>query len=207
MGEPKMQFELAVREPLWSGFFRMERYRLRHERFAGGWTEWIEREVFERGDAVAVLPYDPDADTVLLIEQFRPGALAHVDGPWLLEIPAGMLHADASPEQEARREAAEEAGLVVAELIPITTYFVSPGGTTERIFLFAGLGQLPAQGGLFGLAHEHEDIRTHVVPAEAAFTLVRAGKLPSAAPIIAVQWLELNRPRLRQEWCTAHRDF
>jgi len=190
-----MRFELLERTTLYRGFFRMEKLRLRFQSYHGGWIGPIEREMFERGNAVAVLPYDPDRDEVVLIEQFRPGALDAPSGPWLLEIVAGMVEAGEEPAEVACREAREEAGLELtcSQLIPITRYWVSPGGTTESIQLYAVRVDSTRAEGLHGLTEEHEDIRVHVLPLDEALRRVKDGTICSAAPIITLQWLALNR--------------
>lgn len=131
----------------YEGFFRIERYRLRHRLFNGDWSRPLVREVFERGHAAAVLPYDPILDAVVLIEQFRVGALTAPDGPWLLEIVAGMIETDETAEEVVKRESVEEADCAITDLIPLHDYLVSPGGTTERIALFCGRVDATHAGG------------------------------------------------------------
>ena len=195
------QFEVLNKTVGYDGFFRMEKYRLRHELFQGGWSPDITRECLERGHAVAVLVYDPDHDQVVLLEQFRVGALDFPGGPWLLEIVAGIMDdPDESAEEVARRETVEEADCELLELLPICHYLVSPGGTSESITLFCGRVDATGVSGLRGLPEEHEDIRLHVVSRGEALELLYAGRINSAAPIIALQWLELNRPRLLEHW-------
>jgi ADP-ribose pyrophosphatase len=123
--------DIEAREVCHDGVFRLERYRLRHALFRGGMSAPLSRELFERGHAVAVLPYDPRTDVVVLIEQFRVGALARVGGPWLVEIVAGVIDGEEAPEVVARREAIEEAGLELGRLEKICRFYVSPGGTSE----------------------------------------------------------------------------
>lgn len=198
---PDARVEILEKTLCYDGFFRIERYRLRHHRFRGDWSRAITRELFERGHAAAVLPYDPVQDTVVLIEQFRIGALAAAREPWLIEIVAGVLdHAGESPEEVARREAVEEANCQIQELVPICEYFVSPGGTSELISLFCGKVDSTGLGGLHGLAEEEEDIRVSVVPVAQALAQVHDGRICSAAPIIALQWLALNHQSLRARW-------
>jgi ADP-ribose pyrophosphatase len=180
------------------GFFRTERYRLRHELFAGGSIE-VERELFVRGDTVAVLPYDPAQDAVVLIEQFRVGALEREQGPWLREIVAGIIEEDESPEEVARRETREETRCEARELIPVTRYYVSPGGTSERMSLFCALIDATEAGELAGV-DDQEDIRIEVVAVDQAFRWMDEGQIDSAPPIIGLQWLRLNRTRLRERW-------
>lgn len=199
------RFEVLDKSICYSGFFHMEKYRLRHELFAGGWSAEITRECLERGHAVAVLPYDPTSDQVILLEQFRVGALDFPGGPWLLEIVAGIMDdPDETADDVARREAIEEAGCEIRDLVPICRYLVSPGGTSESIALFCGrIDAATAVSGVRGVAIEHEDIQVHVVSRAEALELLHAGRINSAAPIIALQWLELNRPALLERWSGA----
>lgn len=195
------QFEVLDKVIGYSGFFRMEKYRLRHELFSGGWSPAITRECLERGHAVAVLPYDPERDQIVLLEQFRVGALDFPGGPWLLEIVAGIMdEPDETPEDVARRETVEEAGCELLDLVPICHYLVSPGGTSESITLFCGRVNADQVGGIRGMVDEHEDIRLHVVSRSEALDLLDSGRINSAAPIIALQWLKLNHPRLLERW-------
>jgi len=196
------QFTILDKILCYRGFFRMEQYRLRHELFAGGWSPEITRECLERGHAVAVLLFDPDRDRVVLLEQFRVGALEFPGGPWLMEIVAGIMDDPAETTEEvARRETEEEAGCELLELIPICHYLVSPGGTSESITLFCGrVDTSNLAPGIRGLASEHEDIRLHLVSRAEALELLDTGRINSAAPIIALQWLELNRPKLLERW-------
>lgn len=198
MTEP--QFEILEQTTGYAGFFRLMRYRLRHRLFNGDWSPVLTRELFERGHAAAVLPYDPVLDQVVLTEQFRIGALEAPHGPWLLEIVAGIIEPGETPEEVIRREAVEETGCPVTDVIPICEYLVSPGGTSERISLYCGKVDASAAGGVHGLAEEGEDIRVTAVSAEAAIAQMQEGKILSAAPIIALQWLMLNRESLRSRW-------
>ncbi len=195
--------EIVEQEVGYAGFFRLYRYRLRHRLFSGGWTPVITRELFERGHAVAVLPYDPVRDEVVLVEQFRIGALEMEGGPWLLECVAGMIEPGESPPAVAYREAREEAGCKLMELALIADYLVSPGGTSERIRLYCGKVDTEGVGGIHGLAEEHEDIRVTAVSFGEAMDLLRKGRINSAAPIIALQWLAMNRESLRSRWCVS----
>ena len=196
------RFEILDKAICYSGFFRMEKYRLRHEQFAGGWSPEITRECLERGHAVAVLPYDPETDQMVLVEQFRVGALEFPGGPWLLEIVAGIIdHPGETTEEVARRETVEEAGCMLLDLVPICHYLVSPGGASESITLFCGrIDASTIAPGVRGVVAEHEDIQVHVVTRAEAMALLHAGRINSAAPIIALQWLELNRPALLERW-------
>ena len=193
--------EIIGKTRAYNGFFKLDKYLLRHSLFSGGSSETLERELFERGHAVAVLPYDPVADCVLLVEQFRIGALQAKGGPWLLEIVAGMIEAGETPAEVARREALEEAACELAELVPVHHYFSSPGGSSEQVSVFCARARLEGlDGGIHGNPEEGEDIRVQVVSFERAAELLETGIINSAAPIIALQWLTLNRDRLRDRW-------
>jgi ADP-ribose pyrophosphatase len=199
-GPEQATVEVVEQQVCYQGFFRMEHYRLRHRLYDGGMSRLLSRELFERGHAAAVLPYDPVLDRIVLLEQFRIGALTMPGGPWLLEIVAGIIEEGESPEAVVRREIQEEAGCTLLALEPICDYLVSPGGTSERISLFCGRVDAAAAGGIHGLAEEGEDIRVGTVGFAEAMALLHAGRINSASPIIALQWLQLNRERLRQQW-------
>ncbi len=195
------RYEILKKEIGFDGFFKLERYRLRHTLFAGGWTTPMTRELFERGHAAAILPYDPVRDTVVLVEQFRIGALEHPHGPWLTEIVAGMIGEGETPEDVVRREALEEAGCRIGRVEFICDCYVSPGGTSEMVSVYCGeVDSTGLDGQHHGLAHEHEDIRVHVVSADEAIRRLHANELHSASPILTLQWLERERARLRREW-------
>lgn len=194
------QVEILDRETCFQGFFRIDRYTLRHGLFEGGLSRPITRELFERGHSVAVLPYDAAMDAVVLVEQFRVGALDAPGGQWLMETVAGMLDPGHTPEEVARKEMLEEAGAEPLELMPICEYLVSPGGCSERVRLFCARVEAEGLGGIHGRDDEGEDIRVHVIPFEQAMDMLNNGVINSAMPIIALQWLALNRERLRDLW-------
>ncbi|NRQ44223.1 ADP-ribose diphosphatase [Rheinheimera sp. YQF-2] len=196
----RQDLEILDKSTVFQGFFRLDRYTLRHRLFNGGWSEPMQREIFERGHAAVVLPYNADTDEIVLIEQVRLGAALTSSSPWLLEAIAGMIEPGESAEQVARREAEEEAGLTINELWPMLSYLSSPGGTTERIQLFLGRLTQPVQNGIFGLADEHEDIKVHVVTRPAAMQLLAEQKIDNAASVIALQWLALNLDKVQQAW-------
>lgn len=196
----KKQFEILDKEIVYKGFFRMEVYRLKHTLYAGGWSEEISRELFVRGSCIAVLLYDPDADKVVLIEQFRAGAMIRPERAWLVEIVAGAIEDGETAEEVAFRESLEEAGCEIQELITINEFYTTPGGASERITLFCGRVDSSQIGGVHGLDEEHEDIWVRTVPFEEAYHMVQIGEIESAIPIIAIQWLALNRQQLQQQW-------
>lgn len=194
------QVRVIEKKLAFDGYFKIIRYRLVHGLFAGGDGPEISREIFERGRAVAVLPYDPERDEVVLIEQFRPGALGVEPDPWLIETIAGIVEPGEAIEDVAKREAKEEAGLDLRELEPAIRYFASPGGSTETVDLFVARIDAANAGGLFGLAEEGEDIKVHVISLDQAISWLSEGRIKVATTIIALQWLFLNRGRLCAAW-------
>lgn len=193
--------EIEQVETVFQGFFKMERYTLKHRLYAGGWSKTFQREMMERGNAAGILLYDPKLDQVVLVEQFRVGAMASsLDSPWVLEIVAGMIDTEQSAQQVAQREAVEEAGLEVKRVEALHSFMPGAGGLSERIFLFVGEVDSSKAGGVHGLKYENEDILVKVLNREQAYAGVEQGKIDNAAAVIALQWLQLNYQRLRQEW-------
>lgn len=194
--------EVIEKTVCYQGFFRLEKYHLRHRLFSGDWSPLLTREMFERGHAAAVLPYDPVRDEIVLIEQFRPGAIDAPGGPWLMEIVAGMIETGETAETVVKRESIEESGCIITDLIPLYDFLVSPGGTTERIALFCGRTDATTADGVHGVTEEGEDIKVHVVTFDTAMALLKSEKITAASAIIALQWLALNRDDVRARWLT-----
>ncbi len=198
--------EIIERKRVYDGFFQVSQLTLRHALFAGGQSETLVRERFERGHAVGVLLFDPWEDQVVLVEQFRIGALDSGFDPWLLETVAGIIEPGEQPEAVARRESKEEADCHLGALIPITRYLVSPGGTSQTVDLYCAMidsRDLRIEG--HGQVDEGEDIRLQILPTDAALSLLDNGGIVAAMPIIALQWLALNRADLRARWQDAPR--
>lgn len=195
-----MDIEIIDKTTCYQGFFRIDRYRLRHRLFNGEWGNPITRELFERGHAAAVLPYDPIRDEVILIEQFRIGAMEAPGGPWLMEIVAGIIEPGETAENVVKRESIEESNCIITDLIPLYDYLVSPGGMSERIALFCGRVDTTHAGGVHGSTDEGEDIKVHVVSRKTALDYLKTGKINSASAIIALQWLTLNREQVVKQW-------
>ncbi len=191
----KKEWKLNQREEIYDGFYKLSRMHFQHTLFKGGWSESIDRELLERGNVAALLPYDPATDTVVLVEQFRVGSAAN-GNPWLTEVIAGMVEPGESPDEMVRREAREEAGLEVAELLPVCQYYSSPGSSTEQVFIYASLLDLSQAGGLYGLEEEGEDIRVVKVSAPEAIELLDSGVICNALSVIAMQWFKLNHASL-----------
>lgn len=182
-----------------AGFFGLDVMDLRHGRFDGTLSAPITREVFVSGDAVTVLPYDPVRDRVLLIEQFRAGPLGRGDPlPWQLEAIAGRIDPGESPQDAARREAVEEAGLTLGDLEAVASYYPSPGAVAEYLYSYVAICDLPdGVAGVFGAADEGEDILGHVLPFDAVVAAMAAGEITNAPLLLSVLWLQRERPRLR----------
>ena len=190
---------------VWNGRFPLDVVRFRHRRFDGSESGLRTWELWRRGRAAALLPYDPTSDAVVLIEQFRLPALAAGLDPVLWEIPAGLLDRPESAEATAVREAQEEAGLVPDRVEPIGDILLTPGGCDEVCSLFVGRVRVPATdtggiAGMAGLAAENEDIRVRVWPAVEAIEAALAGRFPNAVTMVALLWFAARRDWLRQEW-------
>ncbi|MSO53607.1 MAG: NUDIX domain-containing protein [Rhodospirillales bacterium] len=193
------------------GHFQIDRYSLRHRLFEGGWSGAMTREVFERGHAVAALLYDPDRDRIVLIEQFRSGALAALASPlckgrfspWLIEIVAGIIETGETPEDVVRREAREETGCTVLDVVRALHYLPSPGGSSESVHVFAAKVDARKAGGIHGMTHEHENIRVFTVSPDEAFQLLDEGRIHNAMTLIALQWFRGTIDDLRRRWQSA----
>lgn len=195
------QFIIHKKEIAYSGFFRLEKYWLTHTLYGGGWSEEICRELFVRGSCVAVLLYDPHTDKIVLIEQFRAGAILNPNKAWLVEIVAGAIEEGETAAEVAHREALEEAGCVIQELMTISEFYTSPGGMAERITLFCGkVDSTQITDGIHGLEDEHEDILVRTVDFADAYQMVESNEIDSAIPILAIQWLALNKHKLQTKW-------
>ncbi|WP_085247329.1 ADP-ribose diphosphatase [Gilliamella mensalis] len=186
---------------LYKGFFSLFEYRFQYRKFDGSISEVVTREILERSHAVVLLAYDAKRDEVVLIEQIRIASIETQESPWMLELIAGMMdHENESFEEVAKREAIEEAGVVIGRCKPIISYLASPGGITEQLHILVGEVDSSTAKGIHGLAEENEDIKVHVVSRNQAYQWVKDGVINNAASIIALQWLELNHQLLKKEW-------
>lgn len=192
--------EILESATVYQGYFSLKKLKVRHRLFAGGWSEPLLREVFERGDAVGVLPYDPVTDSVILVEQFRPGAIRQQDSPWMLELIAGIVEEGESDEALVHREAREEADCELTELLPIASFYPSAGACTEQIRLFCGRVSRAGVGEVHGLEGEGEDILVHSVSRADALQMLADDRINNGHTLIALQWLKIHGDALQERW-------
>lgn len=190
------KYEILAKHVLGRGFFRLIRYRIRYLKQNGAWTEPHEREIFERGDSVCVLLWDPKRDVVVLVEQFRLAARHHPNGPWILELVAGMVEPGETPESVAKREALEEAGTTLDNVFLIGRYYPSPGGSDETVWLFIAPVDSEQIDGVFGLPEEHEETRVVKLTFAEASRQMWSGRANNAPVLIAMQWLSIHKEEL-----------
>lgn len=192
--------EILREENLYQGHFQLKKIIFRHKLFNCGMSGEVVRELMIKGEAAAVIAYDPVLDNVVLVEQFRIGAYnpKTQNSPWLLELIAGMVEEGETAESVAVRESQEEAGLTVSNLTHALSVWDSPGGAYERLHIFLGLVDSQNIGGVHGLAEENEDILVHVVPREQAYQWVQTGKIDNVIAVLGLQWLQLNYPQYRK---------
>lgn len=192
--------------PAYKGYFKLNKYRVAYRQFNGHMGGEVQREVFERGHAVAVIPYDPIADKIILIEQFRIGTHIGMQDEnwmdknahaWMYEIVAGVIDKGEQPSDVAIREMKEEANLDILDLRYIQPFFVSPGAVSEYIHLYLAIVDSRKAGGIFGLEDEAEDIKTHILPTAEVWQLLDSGKITNATALIALQWLRLNHKNIK----------
>ena len=193
-------FRMLKQERVFDGYFAVDRLTLQHRAFGGGWADPVVREVFERGDAVGVLPYEVESDSLILVEQFRPGALRDRASPWMLELVAGIIEPGESDEAVVRREAEEEAGCELAQLEAIASYYPSAGACSEHLRLFCGRVVRASVGEVKGLDGEGEDILVHRLPWTEAYEMLRTDRINNGHTLVAMQWLALHRDELRKRW-------
>ena len=194
---------VLAEEDAFKGYFRVARVTLVHRRFQGDWSSPLTREVFHRGDAVGVLPYEPESDSLILLEQFRPGAMRGDSSPWMLELVAGIVEDGESDTDVVHRESLEEAGCALAELVPVASYFPSAGACSEHVRLFCGRVLHAGAGQVHGLDSEGEDILVHRIARSDALTLLSENRIANGHTLVALQWLALHGDSLRERWLAA----
>lgn len=194
-----MQWKIKQRKRNYDGHFKVDQLVIEHELFAGGLSNELIREQVSRQNAVAVLPYDPVRDEVVLVEQFRVGA-ANDNNPWLIEIIAGLVEEGEEYEEVAHREAKEEANCILSELQHVASFYPTPGGFSELSHVYIGKTNTAKLGGEYGLHEEGEDIRVHVHPATKAIDMLHQGKVRSAIPMIALYNFIQIKDQLQKLW-------
>src|SRR6202045_3822297 len=193
--------EIVDATMIFERYLRIDTFRFRHRLFSGEWSAARSYDVLRRGRAVAIVLYDPDCDSVVLVEQFRLPALLAGSSPWQLEAAAGLIDTDETPEAVAIRETREETGLVpIGEPILIQRYLSSSGNSDESVVLFCGRVDSASAGGVHGLPEEHEDIRVVVKTLAEIEALIDAGAIERGHTLIALYWLLGHRDRLRRFW-------
>ncbi|MBS0639652.1 MAG: NUDIX domain-containing protein [Proteobacteria bacterium] len=203
---PDVELESDTR--VWSGLFPIDLVKFRHRRFDGAMSPTRTWELWRRGPAAAMIPYDPWSDRVVLIEQFRLPALAAGLDPVLVELPAGLCDAGESAETTIRREIQEEMRLTADLVEPVGTFLLTPGGADETCDVFVGRVRAPPAGpdGIAwhaGEASESEDIRVRVWDADEAIAAAFARRFTNIVTALGLFWLASRRAGLRQQWKTA----
>ncbi|MEP6389120.1 MAG: NUDIX domain-containing protein [Halioglobus sp.] len=191
---------ILQRNAVYDGHFKVCQLTLEHRCFDGSWSDPLTRELFERGDAVGVLPYNPINDSLVLIEQFRPGAVRGDSSPWMLELIAGVVEEGESDESVVHRESMEEAGCELSDLMSIAGYFPSAGACSEHVRLYCGRVQSAQIGSILGLQSEGEDILVHEVARTDAMKLLFDNQIPNGHTLVALQWLALHIDAVREHW-------
>lgn len=189
--------EIISKEPLFKkSFFHIEQATLKHELFDGSMSSAITRVIVDRGDGAAALLHDKHQNAVVLVEQFRyPTYVAGQErNGWTFELPSGILEPGENPEATIQREIKEETGYSVSQLQHINTFYLSPGGSSERIFLYyvnvTDIDRVTMGGGILS---ENEDLRVEMMPVGKALQKVRDGEIVDAKTIVALQWLQIQQ--------------
>ncbi|RLA08335.1 MAG: ADP-ribose diphosphatase [Gammaproteobacteria bacterium] len=187
-----MDYNIIQDEVVFNGYFAVNKLHLKIDLYNGEQSDIFTREVFKRGHAVALLPFDIKNNLILMVEQFRIGAIGHMDNPWLIEPIAGIIEKNETSQEVVQREAYEEAGLKIRkdDLIFITKYLVSPGGSTESMMLYAIEMDLSnIKPAIFGLKHENEDIKIKIMDIGDAINDITNNKINNAMAMISLLWL------------------
>lgn len=187
----KKDVEITQREYLYQGFIQVEKISLRHQLFnQANYTSTIQRELIRRKEAAGVLIYNDQQQRFALIEQFRVGAIDDPVSPWQLEIIAGVLDGDESPESCIRRESIEESGCEIQDLEHLFSFYPSAGACDEIFHLYVAQAELPEHGGVFGMPDEGENIQLHIVQYQDLNQLLSSSRLRNAPVIMTLQWLK-----------------
>jgi len=188
----KLKYKIINKKNLDAGFFSLNKYEFIHEKHNGEWTSTVEREVFSGAHVSSLLPYDSIKKEIILIQQFRAGALSRYDENYLLEIVAGIIDEGENPEQTAIRECFEETGCEVKKIHPIQSYFPAPGSSESYYHLY--LGEIQAFEGerIKGLEKESEDILVKSFKIDEVRQMLKEKKIMNGLTLVALQWFFLE---------------
>ncbi|MDO4643378.1 MAG: NUDIX domain-containing protein [Cardiobacteriaceae bacterium] len=198
-------YQIHSESNAYKGFFRIRRYEVSYESFRGGMCETVVRECMGGGYVVSALPYDPQRQEIVLVEQFRIGATIAGERPWQYEIVAGFVDVDdVSPEESMQRELEEEIGTRAQHLEHLFTYLGSPGGSAGRTHLYLAEIDSSQIATYSGLEEEGEDIAVHRLSYEETLCWLFAGKLNNSNTLLALQAFLLRHPQLQKQWADNH---
>ena len=185
--------------PGFNGYFQLKTFQLRRRDFAGALSAPMHRAGFVAYDAALVLPYDPQNDLVMLVEQMRFGPILRGDAhPWVFEPAAGLIDATEDPAETAKREAMEETGLDIQEVELMSRVYASPGYSSEFFHCYLAIANLAGwTTGVSGLSSEFEDIKSHVLTFDHAMALCDSGEINAGPLVMMLHWLARHRARLR----------
>lgn len=197
--------KIISRETVFDGYHKVEIVTLQPRSLRhAGWAEPMVRDVMHCGTFSTAVLYIPETDEMVLSEQFRQGAwLAGAEDPFLLECAAGGIDGGETPEDAVIRETLEETGCVVVDMELIGSFFTSPGCLAELGYFFCARVERPLSTGIFGLAEEGEEIKTHLLPALSVIKMLDDGKIQNGPSALALHWFARNRDRLRAKWLAA----
>ncbi|SFN61115.1 ADP-ribose pyrophosphatase [Bizionia echini] len=187
-----MTYHILEETTVFDDFFRIKKAKIKHDLFSSGSVE-INRFCFERGDSVAIVIYEKDTDSLLFTNQFRYPTVKKTDG-WILELTAGSLEADEDPEQRVKIEVEEEIGYTLTNLVLIGSFFVSPGGSSERVLLYyteVASTDKVFEGG--GMHNEKEDIQLVKIPVLDTRNKLKNFEFQDAKTLVGLQWFLFNK--------------
>ncbi len=186
------KFKILGKKIIYNGFFKMKEITLKYQKYDGKWSNEIKRELFSGAQVSAVLPYDPDNNKIVLIQQFRPGTISKKSNNYLDEIVAGIIDKGETPEETAIRECFEETGCKAKNLRPIQGYFPAPGSSESFYHLFLGEVVAPNKKIIKGLENENEDILVKSYSFEEVKKKMENNEILNGLTLIALQWFFLN---------------
>ncbi|WP_027419602.1 NUDIX domain-containing protein [Crocinitomix catalasitica] len=187
-----MKYNILKEEIVFDHFFKIKKASIVHELFDSKSVQ-IERLCFERGDSVAIVIYEKDTDSLLFTNQFRYPTIKEKSG-WILELTAGSIEADEDPADRVKKEVEEEIGYKIDGVTFINSFFVSPGGTSERIWLYYSTVESTEklfEGG--GMKYENEDIELIKIKTSDVITQLQNNQFRDAKTIIGLQWFLMNK--------------